>query len=215
MFFCQVILILSVASLAFAADQGGHGGHEEYEYSPYHYEYKVEDDKEYLHFGQEEEDDGKGNVHGHYYVNLPDGRLQHVKYYVNGYSGYVAEVSYDGEASHPSYNGGHVGQEGHGGHGGHDGHDNYHISGQHSLGHHSYGHHSSGSGRFGKTLELESRSVQPVAKSGKITRTQLGNSLHTSSSNLNSVFVPAPQFQGQQRGFSQGSVIQGRVIHHK
>ena len=189
-----------MASLTKAADQGGHGGHDDYEYSPYHYEYKVEDDKEYLHFGQEEEDDGSGNVHGHYYVNLPDGRLQHVNYYVNGYSGYVAEVSYDGEAHHPSYHGG-------GGHGGHSGHGS--------------GHHSSGSGRFGKALEVDSHPVQiakPVAKSGLITRSRLGKSeqFHTSSSENVNVFVPAPNFQGHQRGFAQGPapVIQGRVIHH-
>ena len=71
----------------YAADQGGHGGGYGGEPSPYHYEYKVHDDKEYLEFGQEEEGDGKDNVQGYYHVQLPDGRLQRVDYHVNGYSG--------------------------------------------------------------------------------------------------------------------------------
>ena len=33
---------------------------------------------------------------GKYFVQLPDGRLQTVEYYVDGYSGYVAKVSYSG-----------------------------------------------------------------------------------------------------------------------
>ena len=78
-------------------------GHVEYEYSPYHYEYKVHDDKEYLDFGQKEEDDGQGNVHGYYHVQLPDGRHQRVDYHVTGHSGYIADVTYDGEASHPTH----------------------------------------------------------------------------------------------------------------
>ena len=198
--FFQIFLALVLVSLSAAADQGGHGGHDDYEYSPYHYEYKVEDDNEYLHFGQEEEDDGTGNVHGHYYVNLPDGRLQHVNYYVNGYSGYVAEVSYDGEAHHPSHHG-------------HQGHDS----------HHSSENHGSGSGRFSKSLDLDSHqalAVQPVAKSGAITRSRLGKSehLHSSSSDLHNVFAPAPEFGfgGQQGRLGQGQypVVQGRVTHH-
>merc|ERR1712168_1775755 len=78
----------------------GHG-HDEYEYSPYHYEYKVHDAKEYLDFGQEEEDDGQGNVHGYYHVQLPDGRHQRVDYHVDSYSGFIADVKYDGKATHP------------------------------------------------------------------------------------------------------------------
>jgi len=102
-------------AIAFSASAlvGGQGVHHEehYEPSPYHYEYKVHDDKVYLDFGAEEEGDGKDNVHGFYHVQLPDGRLQKVTYTVNGYSGYIADVTYDGEAVHPSYNSG----------GGHDG----------------------------------------------------------------------------------------------
>merc|ERR1719228_728491 len=103
-----VAITLSASDLV-----GGQGVHHEehYEPSPYHYEYKVRDDKVYLDFGAEEEGDGKDNVHGFYHVQLPDGRLQKVTYTVNGYSGYIADVTYDGEAVHPSYHAG-------GGHGG-------------------------------------------------------------------------------------------------
>merc|ERR1719317_1904941 len=104
-----------VVALALSASKlvGGQGAHHEehYEPSPYHYEYKVHDDKVYLGFGAEEEGDGKDNVHGFYNVKLPDGRLQKVTYTVNGYGGYIADVTYDGKAVHPSYHGG-------GGHGG-------------------------------------------------------------------------------------------------
>ena len=44
-------------------------------------------------------DDTKGS----YFVVLPDGRKQTVNYYVNGYSGYVADVSYDGYAKAYDY----------------------------------------------------------------------------------------------------------------
>merc|ERR1712002_701744 len=112
----------------------GDGVDEKYEYSPYHYEYKVHDDKEYLDFGQEEEVDEHGNVHGYYHVQLPDGRHQRVDYHVDGYSGFIADVKYDGKASHPAH---------------------------HSSGHHGHhGHHGHG-GRFGKSLDLSTQSGTP------------------------------------------------------
>merc|ERR1712168_1676656 len=44
-----------------------------------------------------------GNVHGYYHVQLPDGRHQRVDYHVDGYSGFIADVKYDGKASHPAH----------------------------------------------------------------------------------------------------------------
>merc|ERR1711875_56953 len=98
----QTAVVLSLLLIGTCRIRGD-GRDEKYEYSPYHYEYKVHDDKEYLDFGQEEEDDGHGNVHGYYHVQLPDGRHQRVDYHVDGYSGFIADVKYDGKASHPAH----------------------------------------------------------------------------------------------------------------
>ncbi|CAG0921287.1 unnamed protein product [Notodromas monacha] len=46
-------------------------------------------------FGHSETRDGQKTT-GAYFVELPDGRLQRVDYFVDGYSGYVARVSYSG-----------------------------------------------------------------------------------------------------------------------
>jgi hypothetical protein len=40
---------------------------------------------------------------GEYYVQLPDGRVQRVRYHIDKYSGFVAEVTYEGEATKPVY----------------------------------------------------------------------------------------------------------------
>merc|ERR1712079_960009 len=52
-------------------------------------------------FSQTESNDGTGVVEGSYQVNLPDGRVQTVTYHANDIDGYVAEVSYAGEAQFP------------------------------------------------------------------------------------------------------------------
>ena len=96
----KFVVVLLVTHAVSAADQVGNGDGYGEEPNPYHYEYKVYDDKEYLDFGQKEEGDGKDNVQGYYHVQLPDGRLQRVDYHVNGYSGYIADVKYDGESHH-------------------------------------------------------------------------------------------------------------------
>merc|ERR1719412_2812394 len=63
---------------------------------PFTYEYGVHDDYHKTTFDAGETQDEYGNREGHYSVLLPDGRTQHVKYHVNGYDGYVADVTYEG-----------------------------------------------------------------------------------------------------------------------
>ena len=53
-----------------------------------------------LNYGQEENSDGNV-VTGEYRVLLPDGRTQIVRYRADHESGYVAEVTYEGEPVFP------------------------------------------------------------------------------------------------------------------
>ena len=69
---------------------------------PYNFAYAVKDDYYYNDFGHQENSDGKV-VSGSYRVALPDGRIQTVTYKVDDYSGYVADVKYDGQAEYPEY----------------------------------------------------------------------------------------------------------------
>ena len=66
----------------------------------YTYSYAVKDDYTSNNFGADESRDGYATS-GSYYVSLPDGRLQKVTYSVNGEGGYVADVTYEGEAQYP------------------------------------------------------------------------------------------------------------------
>merc|ERR1712223_2322601 len=69
----------------------------------YGYEYAVADDYSGANFAQNEARDGYA-THGEYRVALPDGRTQIVTYNVaDGYSGYVADVKYEGEAHYEPY----------------------------------------------------------------------------------------------------------------
>merc|ERR1712055_655645 len=67
----------------------------------YNFQWAVSDESSENHYGHQEARDGD-NTQGSYYVQLPDGRLQKVTFYVNGDNGYVANVEYEGEASYPS-----------------------------------------------------------------------------------------------------------------
>ena len=67
---------------------------------PYDFEWAVNDAPSYNNFGHKESSDGKV-VRGSYHVALPDGRTQIVTYQVEGDSGYVADVKYEGEAKYP------------------------------------------------------------------------------------------------------------------
>ncbi|XP_050729778.1 uncharacterized protein LOC127005170 [Eriocheir sinensis] len=74
---------------------------EEFEPPKYNFEWEVKDQYSGNDFEHQEERDDD-NTQGAYSVQLPDGRLQRVTYYVNGDSGYIAEVTYEGEAEYPS-----------------------------------------------------------------------------------------------------------------
>ena len=63
----------------------------------------MQDDYAGVDFAANEQRDGY-STNGGYEVLLPDGRRQVVKYNVaDAYSGYVADVQYEGYASAPSY----------------------------------------------------------------------------------------------------------------
>ncbi|XP_047479227.1 cuticle protein 19.8-like [Penaeus chinensis] len=106
----KVFILLGM--VAFAASSS----FESYEYRPprrsseesyesgeakYNFNWAVSDDSSSNEFGHQEARDGD-HTQGSYYVQLPDGRLQTVKYFVDGDSGYVAEVSYEGDVSYES-----------------------------------------------------------------------------------------------------------------
>ncbi|XP_043214388.1 pro-resilin-like isoform X3 [Amphibalanus amphitrite] len=88
------------ASQSYGAPQTSYGaGQEEFLPQPYSFEYEVKDD-EGNDYGHKEESDGS-RVEGVYRVLLPDTRVQTVTYYVEGDSGFVADVQYEGEAQFP------------------------------------------------------------------------------------------------------------------
>ncbi|CAG0885456.1 unnamed protein product [Cyprideis torosa] len=69
----------------------------EYTRPEYNFNWVVRDDYSGIDMGHQENRDGD-NTQGSYRVLLPDGRIQTVTYYVDGDSGYVANVQYEGEA---------------------------------------------------------------------------------------------------------------------
>lgn len=73
--------------------------HQEYA-SQYRFGYRVRDEHGGNDFGHAETREGK-MTKGEYFVTLPDGRLQSVKYWADP-SGYHAHVSYTNHASHPA-----------------------------------------------------------------------------------------------------------------
>jgi hypothetical protein len=72
---------------------------------PYNFAWAVKDDPSYNDYAHQETADDKGYVTGSYRVVLPDGRTQIVNYKADDYTGYVADVKYEGEAKEykPAY----------------------------------------------------------------------------------------------------------------
>ncbi|EFX86081.1 hypothetical protein DAPPUDRAFT_236611 [Daphnia pulex] len=77
----------------------------EYAPMPYNFDWAVKDDPSYNDYAHQETADDKGYVTGSYRVLLPDGRTQVVNYKADDYTGYVADVKYEGEAKeyNPAY----------------------------------------------------------------------------------------------------------------
>ncbi|XP_071540882.1 uncharacterized protein [Panulirus ornatus] len=108
----KVLVLLGLAAVAVADSRPSYSygapqeSSESVEYSSesteakYDFNWAVKDDSSENDFGHQEARDDD-DTQGSYYVHLPDGRLQKVTYYVDGDSGYVAEVSYEGEAHYP------------------------------------------------------------------------------------------------------------------
>ncbi|XP_037078377.1 adult-specific cuticular protein ACP-20-like [Pollicipes pollicipes] len=100
----KVLFVFAVVlALATASDLRRYGGEQEEEedsdHTPYQFSYSVDDEDTV--FSQSEEGDDEGDVTGEYSVNLPDGRVQTVRYFGDNDDGYAAEVSYEGEAQYP------------------------------------------------------------------------------------------------------------------
>ena len=97
-----MLIISALVAVALAAPQK-YAQQPQYSDAPakYAYDYKVQDATSGVDFGQNESRDG-ASTQGSYYVALPDGRVQKVTYSVNGDGGYVAEVTYEGEARYPT-----------------------------------------------------------------------------------------------------------------
>ena len=68
---------------------------------PYAYEYGVADDYSKANFRKTETQDAAGNVGGSFTIALPDGRIQTTAYTADHVNGFIADVSFQGEAVFP------------------------------------------------------------------------------------------------------------------
>ncbi|XP_037801916.1 pro-resilin-like [Penaeus monodon] len=66
----------------------------------YDFQWTVDHEDSGINYGHQEARDGE-DTQGSYYVHLPDGRLQTVRFVVEGDDGYVTDVNYDGKARFP------------------------------------------------------------------------------------------------------------------
>ncbi|XP_063888684.1 pro-resilin-like [Scylla paramamosain] len=100
----KIAILLALVAVAVADSDEFRGyrapsSEESYESSEaqYNFQWSVDHDPSSNEYGHQEARDGD-NTKGSYYVELPDGRVQNVAYYVNGDSGYIADVTYTGSA---------------------------------------------------------------------------------------------------------------------
>ncbi|XP_076061339.1 uncharacterized protein LOC143037109 [Oratosquilla oratoria] len=109
----QVAVLFALVALAVArpdklptysysppSQEDSHESLDIFETPKYEFTHAVKDEETANDFGHQEARDDE-HTQGSYYVQLSDGRLQKVTYYVDGDSGFIAEVSYEGEARYP------------------------------------------------------------------------------------------------------------------
>ncbi|XP_068217601.1 pro-resilin-like [Palaemon carinicauda] len=108
----KVLILAAIVALAVAEPPRSYGPPPSQSYGPpnasngrfppahYDFEYEVKDRPSGNDFGHQESR-RSDNTDGSYFVLLPDGRLQKVTYEVNGDSGFLAEVTFEGEARYP------------------------------------------------------------------------------------------------------------------
>ncbi|XP_040579521.1 cuticle protein 19.8-like [Lepeophtheirus salmonis] len=98
----KAVLLFLVFGSALAAPQYQQSSYSSSASSdPYAYQYAVQDGPSGNDFSAEESSDGQV-VSGSYKVVLPDGRIQVVTYRVEGESGFVADVKYEGTPTYPT-----------------------------------------------------------------------------------------------------------------
>nr|XP_040579902.1 cuticle protein 19-like [Lepeophtheirus salmonis] len=100
-------LYTSFLGASFGEDQEGRSKlpypyQHEQSLKPYSYQYGIKDDYSGVKLRAEESSDAKV-VKGSYEVALPDSRIQKVTYTVDGDSGFVANVKYEGVAIYPNH----------------------------------------------------------------------------------------------------------------
>merc|ERR1712001_533775 len=104
----KVAIASALVSVSFAAGPPAYGApppapykEEKVAPQPYAYEYGVDDDYSKANFKKTETQDAYGNVAGSFTIALPDGRLQTTTYTADHENGFIAEVTYSGEAQYP------------------------------------------------------------------------------------------------------------------
>ena len=70
-------------------------------HQPFSYQYGVADEYSNSNYQKSESQDQNGNVKGSFVISLPDGRIQTTSYTATEQGGFVAEVTYQGEARYP------------------------------------------------------------------------------------------------------------------
>merc|ERR1712106_588437 len=98
----QTTIAICLIAISSAAPQGpGPYVPEVFAPQPFSYQYGVADDISRANYHKTESQDANGNVQGSFMIALPDGRIQTTKYTADHVGGFVAEVTYQGEAAYP------------------------------------------------------------------------------------------------------------------